>query len=203
MNKLRVIPQIIVGLILLLASGCATVTRGTKDTLVVESDPAGADIRLSTGQVGKTPTSFKLSRGDSLVVTISKEGYETVTVNVTPQVVGAGAAGMAGNVLVGGLIGAGVDALSGAMKDLKPNPVSVRMVKLENRVAEKETTVGSPSLVDKLKELKSALDSGLLTKDEYDRERGKLLETAPVTAPVTGTPDTTDKTSPTAVPGRP
>lgn len=111
-------------------SGCATVTRGTKDTLIVESDPAGAEVRLSTGQTGKTPTSFKLPRGESLVVTIAKEGYETVMVNVNSQVVGAGAAGMAGNVLVGGLIGAGVDALSGAMKDLKPNPVSVKLVRV-------------------------------------------------------------------------
>jgi len=43
-------------------------------------------------------------------------------------VVGAGAAGMAGNVILGGLIGAAVDAGSGAMKDLKPNPVKVTMV---------------------------------------------------------------------------
>jgi hypothetical protein len=120
------------------------VTRGTKDTLIVESDPAGADVRLSTGQTGKTPTSFKLPRGDSLVVTISKEGYETVMVNVNSQVVGAGAAGMAGNVLVGGLIGAGVDAFSGAMKDLKPNPVTVKMVRLSEVVA-RPATVEAPA----------------------------------------------------------
>lgn len=125
-------------------SGCATVTRGTKDTLVVESDPAGAEVRLSTGQTGKTPTSFKLPRGDSLVVTIAKEGYETVMVNVNSQVVGAGAAGMAGNVLVGGFIGAGVDAFSGAMKDLKPNPVSVKLVRLAE-VAARPAVVEAPA----------------------------------------------------------
>jgi hypothetical protein len=66
-----------------------------------------------------------------VVVTISREGYETITVNVNSQVVGAGAAGMAGNVLVGGIIGVGVDAISGATKSLKPNPVTVKLVKLE------------------------------------------------------------------------
>ncbi len=40
---------------------------------------------------------------------------------------------MAGNVLVGGLIGAGVDAISGATKDLKPNPVNVRLVPIGSR----------------------------------------------------------------------
>lgn len=135
MKKSSVIAPIIVGLSLLLFSGCATVTRGTKDTLVVESDPAGADVRLSTGESGKTPASFKLKRKRPVIVTISRAGYETLTVNVTPQVVGAGAAGMAGNVLVGGIIGAGVDVMTGATKSLMPNPVVVKLVKLEARPA--------------------------------------------------------------------
>jgi hypothetical protein len=121
----------------LLASGCATITRGTKDTLVVESEPAGATVKLSNGMSGKTPTSFTLPRKESLVVTIEKEGYETLTVNVNPQVVGAGAAGMAGNIVFGGLVGVVVDPLSGAMKDLKPNPVKAVLVasrKTENAV---------------------------------------------------------------------
>jgi hypothetical protein len=114
----------------LLFSGCATVTRGTKDTLVIESEPAGAHVRLSNGLTGKTPTSFKLPRGGDLVVYIEKEGYESLEVNVTSQVSGAGGAGMAGNVILGGLIGAAVDAGTGAMKDLRPNPVRVTMVPL-------------------------------------------------------------------------
>ena len=149
--RLLVLPVALLALLFL--SGCATVTRGTKDTLIVESDPSGADVRLSSGQVGKTPTSFKLPRGDALVVTISKDGYETVSVNVHPQVVGAGAAGMAGNVLVGGLIGAGVDAFSGAMKDLKPNPVNVKMV----RLAEKASVTAQSPVERPVREHKTAV----------------------------------------------
>ncbi len=126
------LPSCLAGLLVaalcMINSGCATVTRGTKDTLVIESNPAGATVRLSNGMTGKTPTSFKLPRKDSLVVTIEKEGYETLTVNVNSQVSGAGAVGMAGNVLVGGLVGAVIDPLSGAMKDLRPNPVKVTLV---------------------------------------------------------------------------
>ncbi len=111
-----------------LFGGCASVTRGTKDTLVVESDPAGAQVRLSNGQTGTTPTSFKLPRSKALTVYIEKEGYEPLTVAVNSQVSGVGAAGMAGNVLVGGLIGAGVDMATGATKDLRPNPVKAKLV---------------------------------------------------------------------------
>ncbi len=113
---------------LCLFTGCATVTRGTNDVLVVESDPAGAAVRVSNGMSGKTPTSFKVPRRNSLTVTVEKEGYEKVEVQVNPVVAGAGAAGMAGNVLVGGIVGIGVDALSGATMSLKPNPIQVKLV---------------------------------------------------------------------------
>ena len=111
--------------------GCASVTRGTKDTLVVESDPVGAIVRLSTGQSGKTPTSFQLPRKKAFDVYLEKEGYEPLTVHVSSQISGKGSLGVAGNVLVGGLIGVGVDAITGAAKDLKPNPVIVKMVPLK------------------------------------------------------------------------
>lgn len=112
-------------------TGCATVTRGVHESLVIESDPAGAKVTLSTGETGTTPTSFRIKRKGAVVVTVAKEGYETVVVNVTTQVAGAGAAGMAGNVLVGGIIGAGIDAFSGGMLEHKPNPVKVSMVALK------------------------------------------------------------------------
>ncbi|MBI4659038.1 MAG: PEGA domain-containing protein [Verrucomicrobia bacterium] len=111
--------------------GCATITRGTTQALVIESEPSGASVELSTGLRGKTPATFKVKRSENLVVTISKAGYETVTVNVIAQMSGAGGAGLAGNVILGGLIGAAVDAGTGATKELKPNPVKVNLVRIE------------------------------------------------------------------------
>ena len=52
-------------------------------------------------------------------------GYKTKTASVRSQIAGAGGAGMAGNILVGGIIGIGVDATSGAMNDLTPNPLLI------------------------------------------------------------------------------
>jgi hypothetical protein len=112
---------------LIALSGCATITRGTHEALVVESEPSGAQVRLSNGLSGTTPTSFKISRKGDVHVTIAKEGFETADINVTTQIAGAGAAGMAGNVLVGGLIGAGVDAFSGGMLEHKPNRLRSRL----------------------------------------------------------------------------
>lgn len=110
--------------------GCATVTRGVHEALVVESEPSGARVQLSTGDIGTTPTSFRVRRRGALDVTISKEGFETLHVHVSTQIAGWGAAGMAGNVLVGGVIGVGVDAFSGGTLEHKPNPIRVTLVPL-------------------------------------------------------------------------
>jgi hypothetical protein len=108
-----------------LTTGCATITRGSSDTLNINSSPAGANVTLSNGMMGRTPVSFKLDRNKPITVEISKAGYETVSANITPQISGAGGVGMAGNVLFGGIIGGAVDIASGAMYDLQPNPLHV------------------------------------------------------------------------------
>jgi hypothetical protein len=108
-----------------LTGACATITRGTSEAWTVTSDPSGAEVKLSTGQECITPCTLKLKRKESFTVTIHKPGYRTVTTQVISQVAGAGAAGMAGNLIVGGIIGVGVDAATGATKERKPNPLEV------------------------------------------------------------------------------
>jgi hypothetical protein len=109
-------------------AGCATITRGTSEVLVVETTPPGANVEISPiGHRCTSPCSLKVKRKGNYTIDITKAGYEPMRTNVLSQVAGAGAAGMAGNVLVGGLIGLGVDAASGATKELKPNPVRVTL----------------------------------------------------------------------------
>jgi hypothetical protein len=111
----------------LAVAGCATVTRGTKDVLVVESTPPGAQVTTTNGFACATPCSLKMPRRSEFDVDISKPGYRALRVHVTNGVSGQGGLGMAGNVLVGGIIGAGVDAGTGAMMDLVPNPIVVAL----------------------------------------------------------------------------
>ncbi|HRQ66166.1 MAG TPA: PEGA domain-containing protein [Xanthomonadaceae bacterium] len=108
-------------------SGCATITRGTTQAWTVETDPVGANVELSSGEKCVTPCTLKKKRKDGFTVSIVKDGYRAVRTEVLSSVSGAGAAGMAGNVIVGGLIGIGVDAASGATRDLTPNPLVVKM----------------------------------------------------------------------------
>lgn len=109
-------------------AGCATITRGKNDVLVVNSTPGGAQVKMSDGQTcDNTPCSFKVPRKSELNVLVTKEGCKHQQIRVTNKVAGDGGAAMAGNVLVGGLMGAGVDASTGAMLDLVPNPVNVAL----------------------------------------------------------------------------
>lgn len=110
-------------------TSCATITRGVHEKLSVTSDPSGADVRLSTGEHGVTPAKFvKLRRTEPFTVIVSKSGYVPQTVKVESKFGGTGGAAMAGNVILGGAIGLGVDAGTGAYNSLYPNPVSVHLV---------------------------------------------------------------------------
>ncbi|MBU3672524.1 MAG: PEGA domain-containing protein [Sinobacteraceae bacterium] len=111
----------------MLVQGCATITRGTTEVLVIETTPSGAEASLSNGLRCTTPCALEVKRKTNVVVDITKPGFESARINVLSEVAGAGAAGMAGNVLLGGVIGAGVDAATGATKRLVPNPVRVTL----------------------------------------------------------------------------
>jgi hypothetical protein len=68
-----------------------------------------------------------VKRNADISITFQKEGYEPQIVPLSRDIPGSGAAGFAGNLLLGGVIGMGVDAATGAATDHKPNPVIVTM----------------------------------------------------------------------------
>ncbi|KAF0117597.1 MAG: translation initiation factor 2 subunit gamma GTPase [Hyphomonadaceae bacterium] len=119
--------------LLLLLPACATVTRGKTTAWSVESTPSGAAVRTSNGYTCEaTPCTFTIARKSGFGVTLTKDGYKSYTGQVEARVSGAGGAAMAGNLLVGGLIGGGIDASSGAMNDLYPNPLKVILAPIDS-----------------------------------------------------------------------
>jgi hypothetical protein len=77
-----------------------------------------------------TPCTLQASRKDEFSVIITKPGYRTVEVPVRTQVAGAGAAGFAGNIILGGVVGMAADAATGATLEHFPNPVTVTLTRL-------------------------------------------------------------------------
>jgi len=106
------------------------VTRGTTENISIASTPAGATAEISGLEIPTacvTPCVVQAKRNADIVVTINKEGYEPQIIPLTKEIPGTGAAGFAGNVLLGGVVGMGVDAATGAALDHKPNPVIVTL----------------------------------------------------------------------------
>jgi uncharacterized protein YceK len=110
-----------------LLSGCASIVSGTNQSVTVDTPGcAGASCKLTNDKGNwavTTPGSVVVHRAyGALTVDCAKEGFPngTTTVNSSTK-------GMAfGNILFGGLIGAGVDAGTGAAYDY-PNSITVPM----------------------------------------------------------------------------
>jgi hypothetical protein len=108
---------------------CATVTRGSTDQVTFSSEPSGAEVRTSVGYTcSATPCTFQFDRKSEFIATFSMEGYEDQQIPVQTRVAGNGAAGFAGNILLGGIVGMGVDVATGATLEHFPNPVYASLV---------------------------------------------------------------------------
>jgi hypothetical protein len=117
-------------LILALASlcgGCATVVRGTTDEVAFKSSPSGAEVHTSNGLACVTPCTLQFKKNEEFVATFKKAGYASKDVPVARQIVSAGVVATAGNAILGGVVGIGVDAVTGAGYDHVPNPVVVTL----------------------------------------------------------------------------
>ena len=121
----RIFRLLLICLMPLMILSCATITRGRTQAFTVTSQPSSAQVNFSNGLSCATPCTLTISRRPGFAITVSKEGFKTQTANVASQISTSGGTAMAGNVLVGGIIGAGVDASTGAMNELVPNPLHI------------------------------------------------------------------------------
>ncbi|WP_426436182.1 translation initiation factor 2 [Bradyrhizobium genosp. P] len=122
--------SVIVAALCAALGGCASVTRGTTENISIASTPSGAQADIAGLEIPTacvTPCVIQAKRNADIVVTVSKEGFDTQVIPLTKDISGGGGAGFAGNLLLGGVVGMGVDAATGAALDHKPNPVIVTL----------------------------------------------------------------------------
>ena len=108
-------------------AGCATVTRGTTSQIQLRSEPSGAEARTSLNHSCTTPCTIKVERKAEFSVTFRKPGFHDEIIEVKTEIAGRGAAGFAGNVILGGVAGMAVDAYTGAALNHVPNPVQATL----------------------------------------------------------------------------
>lgn len=105
----------------LFLSGSATIISGTTQKIMVTSAPSDATAKADNTITMKTPATFTLERKSDHTVEVSKEGYKTASVMIQRTFNGAAA----GNLLLGGIIGGGVDMASGASSKLVPERIDL------------------------------------------------------------------------------
>lgn len=100
-------------------TGCSTIVNGSNQTLNFQTGAVeGADCELTGGsefavqENFTSPASIEIPRSKkALQLECSKDGYTTASKTVYSKV----EATTGGNILIGGFIGAGVDAATGAL----------------------------------------------------------------------------------------
>lgn len=109
--------RVVLAGMLLSLGACASVVEGTDQSVTVKTIPAGASCELTRdgetiGAVNPTPGSVVISKSkDTVAVNCTKDGHEPGAETVASSFQGM----TFGNILIGGIIGVGIDAASGAM----------------------------------------------------------------------------------------
>lgn len=129
-------------IIAIILSGCATITTGTTQSILVDTFNAhganckGVDSKGREYYWPNTPSSTTVQKGDApMVLTCEKPGFKKTVHTVDETLVGA----TFGNIILGGGVGILVDAVSGAAQKY-PNIVKFPMEPDESAPQEVKTT---------------------------------------------------------------
>lgn len=118
MDCIRVV---LIILLCLSMTSCATIMHGKNQNIFVNSDPIGAVVRVENIAT-TTPGSFILDRTRPCYqLVFEKEGYKPVTIELKRGLDGW----LFGNILLGGIVGLAVDFMTGAAYKLSPTKVDV------------------------------------------------------------------------------
>lgn len=159
---LKTVPIILAGTILL--SSCASTT-------MIQSTPSGAKLYLNGENVGKTPYTYSDTKivGSTTMVKLEKEGYKTFNTSFSRDE----------EADVGAIIG-GLFVWVPFLWTMKYKPTHTYELSplLDNNKSNitpnKKQNVKSKA--DRLRELKQLLDENIITKEEYEKEKNKILD---------------------------
>ncbi|MBD8346511.1 PEGA domain-containing protein [Dysgonomonas sp. HGC4] len=159
-----------VGVMSLILAG-SLLLASCSSTTVINSSPSGAKVFLNGEAVGTTPYHYTDTKivGSSTSVKLEKEGYE-------PFYAGFSRSEKAD---VGAIIG-GVFVLVPFLWTMKYKPErTYEMVPLSGTKLEevkKDTGAVSQTKAEELRSLKLLLDDNIITAEEYEKEKKKILD---------------------------
>lgn len=151
-------------LVALFTSGCATMTHGPNQRVVITSWPQGATVIDNGEEIGETPLVAWLSRKTAHEITLEKEGYapEEATLLTVP------------NAPSKAFIQFDIDRTIGAHSNLEPGAIHVELDPL--MIPEEPAEDPVAELGAKVVELDERLANGEITQEEYDYLLSRLLQ---------------------------
>lgn len=158
-----------------LSTGCASLTKGSTQTVPISSDPTGANVTVDGNFIGTTPVTFEMKRKNDHLVTIQKQNYSTQAIPLVKSIGGA----VWGNILAGGLIGWGVDAATGAQYNLDPKTIFVRLEPAIQDAARGSAPIAAESAslgIQKLNDLDLMHENKQISDAEFALGRKAIIE---------------------------
>ena len=73
---------LLASLVLLFSGGCATILKGSTQSINVDSNVAGAAVYVNGQMVGRTPFTGKINRSKEIRLRVEKEGYTSRTLSL-------------------------------------------------------------------------------------------------------------------------
>jgi hypothetical protein len=180
--------------ILIGSTGCATILAGKSQTVTVNTNPPGARCELFRegrviGTVDNTPGAVTLLKTKhDIDVLCRKDGFTDSKGFADSGIEGA----TFGNILLGGLIGWGIDSAVGA-DNKYPEVLNVNLVAMNSEPMKgvapagivrpiSHSVKGSDSVAKdsftpekRLARLKKLREEGMLTEEEYQKKRSELV----------------------------
>lgn len=157
---MRTISIILAGILFL--SSCASTT-------LIQSNPNGAKVYIDGEAVGQTPYSHSDTKivGSCMNVRLEKEGHETLNTTICRNE----------EADVGAIVG-GFFVLVPFLWTMKYKPTHSYELSpsLDTEPEVKNESVTEKSKAERLRELKKLFDEGILTKEEFEKEKKKILE---------------------------
>jgi hypothetical protein len=157
-------------LIALILSGSVLFASCTSTTMI-QSTPGGAKLYLNGEPVGTTPYTYSDTKivGSTTIVKIEMEGYEPLNTTFSRDE----------EVDVGAIVG-GVLVLFPFLWAMKYKPThTYELVPLSGNqqpIIKSQKTNNQQSKAERLRDLKQLLDEKVLTQEEYEKEKKKILE---------------------------
>ena len=177
-NMNEVIRYLLYGSCLLLFSSCASLFSGSTQHISIDSEPQGAEVRIGGQNIGTTPTTVRIKRrsrdmtsyGRSII--LEKPGYKTHQHYIKSKV------NFVSFLNLINLLFWGIDFATGALvsyDDYNYFNLSKEDSAPPQNLNKTPDNTPSKDHYQQLRELKKLLDEEILTQEEFQREKEKIL----------------------------